>query len=70
MDTFGTTQSVLLREVSLIEGSFCTQLDVAGTVRSVLLKEVSFIQGCPLRGVPLYCIVTDKVVLPSPSCVH
>ena len=53
MDTFGTTQSVLLREVSLIEGSFCTQLDVPGMVRSVLLREVSFIQGRPLRGVPL-----------------
>ena len=41
MDTLGTTGSVLIKEVSLCQRSFCTLLYVAGTTGSVRIREVS-----------------------------
>ena len=40
VDTIGTTWSVLIKEVSLFEGLFCTLLYVAGTTGSILIREV------------------------------
>ena len=42
-DTIGTQLAVLYREVSLIQGSICTQLYVVGTTDSVLYSK------CPLK---------------------
>ena len=40
-DTLGTTSSVPIKEVSLLQRLFCTLLYVAGTMNSVPIKEVS-----------------------------
>ena len=40
----GTADSVLIRELSLIQRQICTQLCVVGTADSVLIRELSLIQ--------------------------
>ena len=62
-DTIGTLLSVRDREVSLIRELLCTcsyswDYMYRGVLynRGVLYSGVSFIQGCPLTGVPRYCI--------------
>ena len=47
---------VLIRGVSSFQEANNTYLYEVGTWASVLIGEVSSFQGCPLRGVPLYCL--------------
>ena len=54
MDTLGTTRSVLIREVSSFQMSFCTHLYVAGTMDSVMIKGGGLISEVLNREVPLY----------------
>ena len=48
----GEEGSVLIREVSLLQGF--TNM-VLGEEGSVLFREVSLFQGCPYRGFLSYC---------------
>ena len=62
----GPLKCVLIRGVSSFQGANNTYLYEVGTWSSVLIREVSSFQRCPLRGVPLYCILI--VVLSKWTC--
>ena len=63
MDTNGTEESVLYREVSLFQGLKCMQeWYVVGVGKGVLFREVSSIKGCPYRE--RGSTVNDKSTLP------
>ena len=55
MDTNGTEESVLYREVSSFQEWY-----IVGVEKGVLFREVSSVQGCPYRGVPLYDNVSNQ----------
>ena len=48
---------VLISEVFLFQGGIMNLYQV-GTRSSVLINQVSLFQGCPLRGVPLYVVIS------------
>ena len=51
LDTIGSEESVLIREVSLFQA--LTNMELGEEEESVLFREVSLFQGCPYRGIPL-----------------
>ena len=61
VNTIGTQQSDLIREVSLTENSM--YLYVAGTVGSVLIREVSCIQGVLYSEVGTTVVLCTKLLL-------
>ena len=54
VDTLRTAISVLISEVSTLEGEFYfVYIHVAGNHNSALIKEVSLFEGCPFRGLQM-----------------
>ena len=66
MDTNGTEESVLYREVSLFQG--LQEWYVVGVGKGVLFREVSSIKGCPYRE--RGSTVNDKSTLPHTRIDH
>ena len=52
LDTIGTEEGVLIREVSLFQGLKM----VLGEEESVLIREVSLFQGCGFHCIQISCI--------------
>ena len=66
VNTIGTQQSDLIREVSLTESSM--YLYVAGTVGSVLIREVSCIQGVLYSEVGTTVVLCTNLLLRNSLC--
>ena len=63
MLSFGTSETVLIRKVSLLQRLICT----IGTSETVLIREVYLCQRCPLREVPLHVTLLQCF---SSTCTH